>query len=138
MVNPSIDESPISPAPTDRRNSLEKHLQSRPDPRDLMDRHILLKTNVAPSIQATQQDLERNRTSDNLKKHLERRPVREDLIERNILPDLNTAPALLANARELEKHMLADSLEQKIQNRPRPEDLISQGILDGTEDPRTP
>jgi hypothetical protein len=50
MVNPSIDETPISPAPTDRRNSLEKHLQSRPDPRDLMDRHILLKTNVAPYV----------------------------------------------------------------------------------------
>jgi len=44
--NPSIDESPISPV--ERRDSLEKHLQQRPDPKDLKDRHILLDTNAAP------------------------------------------------------------------------------------------
>lgn len=32
----------------ERRNSLEKHLQNRPDPQDLKNRHILLDTNVAP------------------------------------------------------------------------------------------
>ena len=44
--NNSVDETPISPI--ERRNSLEKHLQTRPDPRDLKDRHILLDTNAAP------------------------------------------------------------------------------------------
>ena len=43
-----IDESPISPV--ERRDSLEKHLQHRPDPQDLKDRHILLDTNAAPFV----------------------------------------------------------------------------------------
>ena len=42
------DNTPISPI--ERRNSLEKHLQTRPDPQDLKDRHILLDTNAAPYV----------------------------------------------------------------------------------------
>ncbi len=41
-----VDTHPISPI--ERRNSLEKHLQQRPDPQDLKNRHILLDTNAAP------------------------------------------------------------------------------------------
>lgn len=41
-----VDTRPISPI--ERRNSLEKHLQHRPDPQDLKNRHILLDTNAAP------------------------------------------------------------------------------------------
>lgn len=41
-----VDETPISPI--DRRNSLEKHLQHRPDAQDLKNRHILLDTNASP------------------------------------------------------------------------------------------
>lgn len=44
----SIDETPLNPASHERRNSLEKHLQTRPDMQDLKDRHILLDTNLAP------------------------------------------------------------------------------------------
>ncbi len=44
--NQKIDEAPISPV--ERRDSLEKHLQQRPDPKELKDRHILLDTNAAP------------------------------------------------------------------------------------------
>ena len=40
------DETPISPI--ERRNSLEKHLQRRPDAQDLKNRNILLDTNAAP------------------------------------------------------------------------------------------
>lgn len=36
------------PPTSERRNSLEKHLQTRPDMQDLKNRHILLDTNVAP------------------------------------------------------------------------------------------
>jgi hypothetical protein len=45
-----IDETPISPIRPGhvRQNSLEKHLQHRPDPQELKDRHILLDTNAAP------------------------------------------------------------------------------------------
>ena len=43
---PKVDESPLSPI--ERRNSLEKHLQLRPDAQDLKNRNILLDTNAAP------------------------------------------------------------------------------------------
>jgi hypothetical protein len=48
-TNP-IDDTPISPvrAGVERRNSLEKHLQHRPEPQDLKNRHILLDTAQAP------------------------------------------------------------------------------------------
>jgi hypothetical protein len=45
--NTNVDETPISPI-LERRNSLEKQLQMRPDQQDLKDRHILLDTNAAP------------------------------------------------------------------------------------------
>ncbi|KAI9925814.1 hypothetical protein ASPWEDRAFT_52700 [Aspergillus wentii DTO 134E9] len=137
MATANIDETPLSVS-IERRNSLEKHLQNRPDQQDLKEKHILLDTNVAPSLQAARQELARQRMSDDLKKHIERRPDREELVERNILPSTNAAPALQAHARELEKHMLADTLDHKIQNRPQPEELISQGILTEDEDPRNP
>lgn len=47
-----IDTTPISPireAP-ERRNSLEKHLQHRPEAQDLKNRHILLDTSAAPYV----------------------------------------------------------------------------------------
>lgn len=52
----------------ERRNSLEKHLQTRPEEKDLKDRHILLDTTAAPALQARQAELERQRITDNLKK----------------------------------------------------------------------
>ncbi|KAL8659484.1 MAG: hypothetical protein Q9202_007098 [Teloschistes flavicans] len=130
---PKIDETPISPI--ERRNSLEKHLQTRPDMKHLKDRHILLDTNAAPALQSAAQDLERQRATDSLKKGLEKRPEREELIEKNILPDSNAAPAIQGQQRELEKHMRADSLEEKMKHRPKPEDLIKEGILQADEDP---
>ena len=92
-----VDETHISPI--ERRNSLEKHLQTRPDPKDLKDRHILLDTNAAPyvtleppinnstltsgrALQSAAQELERQRATDSLKKGLETRPEKEELIER--------------------------------------------------------
>jgi hypothetical protein len=48
----TVDETPISPVrqATERRNSLEKHLQHRPDAQELKNRHILLDTNAAPCV----------------------------------------------------------------------------------------
>ena len=43
-----VDETPISPI--QRQDSLEKHLQTRPEAKDLKDRHILLDTNAAPYV----------------------------------------------------------------------------------------
>ena len=45
-LSTGVDRSPINTL--ERRNSLEKHLQTRPEPQDLKDRHILLDTNAAP------------------------------------------------------------------------------------------
>ncbi|KAJ5389035.1 uncharacterized protein N7496_000103 [Penicillium cataractarum] len=78
----AIDETPLSAFPHERRNSLEKHLQTRPDMQDLKNRHILLNTNVAPSLQSAQQELDRQRATDSLKKNLEKRPERDELVER--------------------------------------------------------
>ena len=49
-TNPSssIDETPLSPI--DRQESLEKHLQMRPDAQDLKNRNILRDTNAAPYV----------------------------------------------------------------------------------------
>lgn len=44
----SIEQS--LPPTYERRNSLEKHLQTRPEIQDLKNRHILLDTNVAPWV----------------------------------------------------------------------------------------
>ncbi|MCJ1330175.1 hypothetical protein MMC10_006858 [Thelotrema lepadinum] len=131
--NAPIDTTPLSPI--ERRNSLEKHLQTRPDTQDLKDRHILLDTNAAPSLQAAAQELERQRATDSLKKGLERRPERDELVERNILPDTSAAPALQEKQKELEKHMRMNSLEQKLQNRPKPDELVKDGILGADENP---
>lgn len=48
--DPLVDSTPISPIRPNhvRQNSLEKHLQTRPDPKELKDRHILLDINAAP------------------------------------------------------------------------------------------
>ncbi|KAH9826865.1 putative rpel repeat protein [Teratosphaeria destructans] len=44
-VEPGVDSSPINTS--ERRNSLEKHLQTRPEAEDLKNRHILLDTTAA-------------------------------------------------------------------------------------------
>ncbi|KAF3045506.1 hypothetical protein E8E12_008637 [Didymella heteroderae] len=132
----TIDATPISPVRShERRNSLEKHLQHRPEAQDLKNRHILLDTTTAPALQAKALELERQRATDNLKKGLNARPDRDDLIQRNILPASNAAPALQEKQRELEHHMRADSLEKGLQSRPNPEELVRKGILEADENP---
>ncbi|KAF2717144.1 hypothetical protein K431DRAFT_288816 [Polychaeton citri CBS 116435] len=128
-----VDDSTISPL--ERVNSLEKHLQTRPEEQDLKNRHILLDTTAAPALQAKQAELERQRITDNLKKGLSKRPEKEELVERNILPDSTAAPGLQASQRELAKHMRADSLEKQLLNRPKPGELVKEGILNADENP---
>ncbi|KZM19766.1 uncharacterized protein EKO05_0004139 [Ascochyta rabiei] len=132
----TIDATPISPVRSkERRGSLEKHLQHRPEAQDLKNRHILLDTTTAPALQARALELERQRATDNLRKGLNARPEREDLIQRNILLSSNAAPALQEKQRELEHHMKADSLEKGLQSRPNPEELVKKGILEADENP---
>ncbi|RMY06153.1 hypothetical protein D0867_09794 [Hortaea werneckii] len=63
----AVDTAPITNT-LERRNSLEKALQHRPDEQDLKDRHILLDTTAAPALQAKAAELERQRVMDNLRK----------------------------------------------------------------------
>lgn len=46
----AVDTTSLATSPLERRDSLEKHLLTRPDPQDLKERHILLDTNVAPYV----------------------------------------------------------------------------------------
>jgi hypothetical protein len=47
----AVDVAPLSPVrSTERRNSLEKHLQHRPEAQDLKNRHILIDTTTAPYV----------------------------------------------------------------------------------------
>lgn len=49
MSSPAnVDTTALSPK--ERRASIEKHLQTRPDPQDLKNRNILLDTNAAPYV----------------------------------------------------------------------------------------
>ncbi|KAK5697011.1 hypothetical protein LTR17_024105 [Elasticomyces elasticus] len=128
-VEDGVDRSPIDQL--QRRNSLGKHLQSRPNEQDLKHRHILLDTTAAPALQARQAELERQRITDNLKKGLGKRPEKGDLVEKNILSDSTAAPSLQQAQRELAKHMRADSIEKHLQARPRQETLVKEGILHG-------
>ncbi|KAK7519061.1 RPEL repeat protein [Phyllosticta citricarpa] len=134
---PIVDTTSIAPvrAGAERRNSLEKHLQQRPDAQDLKNRHILLDTNAAPALQQKQLELERQQISDSLKKGIAHRPDRETLVQRHILPDSTAAPALQAHQLELEHNMRADKLENALKSRPKPEDLVEKGILTADEKP---
>ncbi|OQN96148.1 hypothetical protein B0A48_18063 [Cryoendolithus antarcticus] len=143
--NPSVDTTPISPT-LERQTSLEKHLQTRPEEKDLKNRHILLDTTAAPALQARAAELERQRITDNLKKGLSKRSGKEELVESMLILSLATggearedyttaAPGLQAQQRELQKHMRANSLEKQLQSRPNPEDLVKGGILQKDESP---
>ncbi len=128
---PSIDTTPISQPPLERRTSLEKHLQHRPEEQSLKDRHILLDTTAAPALQAKQAELERQRITDNLKKGLAKRPEKEELVAKNVLPEGNAAPGIEEKRRELEMQMRRDSLEKKVAQRPDKDELVKEGILKG-------
>ena len=45
-----VDSTPLSASSIERRNSLEKHLQLRPEAQDLRNRHILVGEGVAPYV----------------------------------------------------------------------------------------
>lgn len=68
MASQDQQSEALASSTGDARQSLERHLQTRPEEQDLKDRHILLDTTAAPALQARQAELERQRITDNLKK----------------------------------------------------------------------
>jgi len=87
LVNP--DESAlISPTDKHAKDLLAKHLGSRPDRSELVEKNILKGTNVAPGLQAAQAELERAQLEDKLEGMLQARPTPEELVKEGILqPD---------------------------------------------------
>lgn len=71
--------------PSEQREALARHLQTRPEEQDLKNRHILLDTTAAPALQAKALELERQRVTDSLKKGLANRPEKEILVERKFI-----------------------------------------------------
>jgi len=56
-----------------------KKLENRAEKEDLENRNILREGNVAPALQATQQQLQKEQLQDTLEKKLENRPEKEEV-----------------------------------------------------------
>ncbi|KAF7559089.1 hypothetical protein G7046_g5056 [Stylonectria norvegica] len=86
---PIVDESPISPIRPDqaRKNSLENHLQHRPERDQLVEKNILPASNAAPGLQAQQKELQKHMLEDKLNDKISHRPDPEELIKDGVLRD---------------------------------------------------
>ncbi|KZV66894.1 hypothetical protein PENSPDRAFT_736857 [Peniophora sp. CONT] len=94
-VEDSATTSETRPRNPQRQNTaqeLEKRLGQRPTQEDLQNRNILKEGNVAPSLQAAKERLQRSQLEDKLDQALQQRPKPEELVKGGILqPD--EAPA---------------------------------------------
>ncbi|KAI1375487.1 RPEL repeat protein [Hypoxylon crocopeplum] len=90
----SVDETPISPIRpnNERRNSLEQHLQHRPDRSELVEKNILPASNAAPSLQEKQKELEKHMRADSLNEKISHRPAPEKLIQDGLLHEDPRSP----------------------------------------------
>ena len=79
----SVDEGSISPV--ERRNSLEHHLQNRPQRAELVEKNILPASTAAPGIQANQRELEKSMRADTLNEKIAHRPTPDELIKKGVL-----------------------------------------------------
>ncbi|KAI5457937.1 hypothetical protein BGZ63DRAFT_427239 [Mariannaea sp. PMI_226] len=82
-----VDETPISPIRpnNERKNSLESHLQNRPERSELVDKNILPASTAAPGLQAHQKELKKHMLEDKLNDMISHRPAPEALMKENIL-----------------------------------------------------
>ncbi|KAF9876914.1 hypothetical protein CkaCkLH20_05760 [Colletotrichum karsti] len=97
----AVDETPISPSRGERKNSLEAHLQHRPDRAELVEKNILPASNAAPSLIAHQKELEMHMRADTLNDKLSHRPDPEKLVAEGVLKeDPRTADDKYAEAIE--------------------------------------
>ncbi|KAF9519241.1 hypothetical protein BS47DRAFT_1388363 [Hydnum rufescens UP504] len=85
------DESPIDPESS--RVRLEKSLLDRPDQKDLIQKNILKDSNVAPALQAAQEELKRAQLEDKLEHALLQRPNPAELVSEGILQESEAPPA---------------------------------------------
>ncbi|OAA82237.1 RPEL repeat protein [Akanthomyces lecanii RCEF 1005] len=78
-----VDEAPISPI--ERKNSLENHLQHRPDRAELVDKNILPASSAAPGLLSQQKELEKHMLGDKLNDKISNRPAPETLVKDGVL-----------------------------------------------------
>ncbi|ERS99593.1 RPEL repeat protein [Sporothrix schenckii 1099-18] len=86
----AVDQTPISPVrPTNpvRRDSLEQHLQNRPNREELVQKNILPDSTAAPGLQAHQKQLEKSMRADSLNDKISHRPSPEELIKKGVLDE---------------------------------------------------
>ncbi|POW04627.1 hypothetical protein PSTT_10269 [Puccinia striiformis] len=87
-----IDTSDIGISETEKTKKLEKLLADRPDKTELMRKTFSnLGTNLAPSLQAKQAELEKSQLEDKLNAALAHRPDPEILVKEGILTEEETA-----------------------------------------------
>jgi len=75
----------LSPHDELAKEKLDKLLTSRPDRKELVEKNILKNSNVAPSLQAKQAELERSQLENKLDQKLQARPSPEELVKEGIL-----------------------------------------------------
>jgi hypothetical protein len=117
-----------------RKQALERRLQTRRDPLTLQSHGILPPPKTPPNYYAESQRLERCKTKDYLKNKILQRPDRQTLIQYHILEEANVSPALANCQKNLQRAQLADQLNMKISHRPGPIELIQRNILEADDD----
>ncbi|TDZ51545.1 MKL/myocardin-like protein 2 [Colletotrichum trifolii] len=87
-TKPTVDDSSISPTRvSERKNSLEAHLQHRPERAELVEKNILPASNAAPSLIAHQKELELHMRADTLNDKLSHRPDPQELVKEGVLKE---------------------------------------------------
>ena len=123
----TVDETPISPI--ERRNSLEKHLQTRPDVKDLKDRNILLDTNAAPYVFYCSH-YHCFSVIYQLLIYLTLSPLIFPTLVNNLRSSLTTLLRALQQAQlELERNQATDAHRKNLEKRPDKQELIERNIL---------
>jgi len=80
------DESPaMLPGSPETRKTMERKLSLRPERNELVEKGILKNTNVAPSLQAAQAELEKAQLENALQAKLQKRPTADELVKEGIL-----------------------------------------------------
>ena len=87
---------------------------------------------VAPSLQATQEKLQRQLTTDRVNQNLSKRPSMEALRATGVWEtSAELAPRLTATAKQLEKQLVQDHVSQLLEARPAKNELVLHHILPG-------
>jgi hypothetical protein len=119
------------PPLNERKQALERQLQTRRDPETLQSHGILPPSNKPSHYYIESRQFERARTEDFLNKRLGQRPDKKTLIGYHILPEeTNVSPLIIEPQKRLQKAQLAHRLSEKISVRPGPLELIQKGIIE--------